>query len=281
MRLTGKQWTWLVILMILLVTVLLLTSEPWKQTSSALSVPLEPEPPPARILIQWNSLEMGYPSTNTTDTILSYKGFDLGYNEMNEQASWVVYVLTRKEVETVITERTDHFRPDTSIRSGSADLEDYRGSGYDRGHLAPAGDMRWSLPAMEESFLLSNMSPQQPGFNRGIWRRMEEQVRKWAVEKDSIYVITGPVLDPIRDMIGKNEVGVPGAYFKVLVDLSPPDFSMVAFLIPNRSSNLALSSFEMTVDSLEKLTGYDFFASAPDQGSIEWMERNLQLENWQ
>lgn len=281
MRFTGKQWTWLVILMILLVTVILLTSEPWKQSSSALSVPLEPDAPPARISIHWNSLEMGYPYTKTTDTILSYEGFDLGYNEKNEQASWVVYVLTRKEVETVIAGRTDHFRPDTSIRSGSAELDDYRGSGYDRGHLAPAGDMRWSQPAMEESFLLSNMSPQQPGFNRGIWRKMEEQVRKWAVEKDSIYVITGPVLDPILDRIGNNEVGVPGAYFKVLVDLSPPDFSMVAFLIPHQSSNLALSSFEMTVDSLEKLTGYDFFAGAPDQETIEWMEGNLQLENWQ
>ena len=280
MRLTGKQWTWLVILLILLITVILLTTEPWKISSSALSGALEPETPPAWIHIHWSSLEMGYPSAHTTDTILSYQGFDLGYNEKNEQASWVVYVLTRKKVETVIAERTDHFRPDTSIRSGSAELEDYRGSGYDRGHLAPAGDMRWSLPAMEESFLLSNMSPQQPGFNRGIWRKLEEQVRKWAVEKDSIYVITGPVLDPILDTIGKNEVGVPGAYFKVLVDLSPPDFSMVAFLIPNQSSNLALPSFEISVDSLEKLTGYDFFAGAPDQESVEWLERNLQLENW-
>lgn len=280
MRLTRKQWTGFIILVILLVVLLLITSGPWKQSSSSLSARLEREAPPATIFIQWNGLEMGYPATRNTDTILSYSGFDLGYNETYEQASWVVYVLTREEVETVIAERTDHFRPDTSLRSGSADLEDYRGSGYDRGHLAPAGDMRWSRTAMEESFLLSNMSPQQPGFNRGIWRRMEVQIRKWAVEKDSVYVITGPVLDPVSGVIGKNQVGIPPFYFKVVVDLSPPDFSMMAFLIPHHASDRELSDFAITVDSLENITGYDFFAQAPEQELIEWLEGDLQPEQW-
>lgn len=280
MRRTGKQWVWTITLIFLLAAVILIWYEPWQASSSTSLVLPEPEAAPVRIFIRWSNLEMGYPSTNTTDTILSYSGFDLGYNEQYEQASWVVYVLTREEVETLMTGRSDHFRPDTSIRSGSAELEDYRGSGYDRGHMAPAGDMRWSTVAMEESFLLSNMSPQLPGFNRGIWKRLEEQVRQWAVEKDSIYVITGPVLNPVRGLIGINGVGIPRSYFKVIVDLSPPDFSMVAFMIPHQASDLPLSAFEMTVDSLEILTGYDFFASAPDRYMIEWLEGNLDLENW-
>lgn len=280
MRLTGKQWAGVFALMILLAVLFLYISEPWKKSTSALPVSPVRKAPPGTIFLQWNSLQTGYPFTHNTDTILSYSGFDLGYNERYEQAAWVVYVLTREEVETIMAGRTNHFRPDTSLTSGSADLEDYRRSGYDRGHMAPAGDMRWSLTAMEESFLLSNMSPQQPGFNRGIWRRMEAQIREWAIEKDSIYVITGPLLDNVRGVIGKNEVGIPSFYFKVVVDLSPPDFGMVAYLFPHQASDQELSAFALTVDSLEHITGYDFFARAPDQEIIEWLESDLQPDQW-
>ena len=111
------------------------------------------EGPPAKYSYPWNDLATGYPLASTTDTILSYTGFDLGYNEQFEQASWVAYVITREEVESGNVERTDDFRPDTSITTGSAELKDYRGSGFDRGHLAPAGDMKWNRMAMSESFL--------------------------------------------------------------------------------------------------------------------------------
>ena len=134
--------------------------------------------------------------------------------------------------------------------------------------------------AMSESFLMSNMSPQAPSFNRGVWRKLETQVRDWAVQKDSIYVITGPVLNPIDTLIGKNEVGVPKYYFKVLVDLSPPDHSFIAFLLPNSGSSMDLDHFAISVDSLELVTGYDFFASAPDLEVIEWLEGKLDLDSW-
>jgi endonuclease G len=238
------------------------------------------EGPPANIRLAWANLSEGYPLTSTTDTIRSYLGYDLGYNEQFEQASWVAYVLTRQEVESGIVERTDDFRADTLISSGTAELNDYRGSGYDRGHLAPAGDMKWSETAMNESFYLSNMSPQNPSFNRGIWRRLETQVRNWALEKDSLYIITGPLLESIDSFIGDNQVGVPPAYFKVLVDLSPPDHSIIAFLLPNSGSSEPLEQFAVTVDSLEQLTGYDFFAASPGQEGIEWLEAELRLDIW-
>jgi endonuclease G len=227
-----------------------------------------------------DDLTAGYPHTSTTDTIRSYTGFDLGYNEQFEQAAWVAYVITRQEVESGHVERTDDFRPDDLIASGTAELKDYRGSGFDRGHLAPAGDMKWDEMAMSESFFLSNMSPQTPSFNRGIWRRLEEQVRSWAVEKDSLYVITGPVLQNIDSFIGENQVGVPAFYFKVLVDLSPPDHTFVAFLLPNTGLSGELSNFAISVDSLERVTGYDFFAMAPDQEIIEWLEGEVDLDSW-
>ncbi len=280
MSLSKNHRFGLIVFFILLIATYLVTVEPWKNSSRKLQTSLVPEGPPPSININWNNPSSGYPLTTTTDTILSYTGFDLGYNEQFEQASWVAYVLTRGKIESGHVDRTNNFRPDKSITTGSASLKDYKGSGFDRGHLAPAGDMKWNPIAMSESFLMSNMSPQAPSFNRGIWRRLEEQVRSWAIEKDSLYVITGPVLEPIDSFIGENEVGVPGLYFKVLVDLSPPDHDFIAFILPNTGSADDLDQYAITVDSLEIITGYDFFADAPDQEVIDWMEKHLALDRW-
>jgi endonuclease G len=280
MTITKNQRFGIITLIILIIASYLVTTEPWKRSSREMSATVDPETPPANITIDWENLASGYPMTTTTDTILSYTGFDLGYNETYEQAAWVAYVLTREEAENETSDRTDNFRPDTLISTGSATLADYRGSGFDRGHLAPAGDMRWNLEAMSQSFLMSNMSPQRPAFNRGVWLRLENQVRDWAIEKDSLYVISGPVLNRIDTLIGENEVGVPSYYFKVLVDLSPPDHDMIAFLLPNSGSSEELLQFAISVDSLEQVTGYDFFSNSPDQEVISWLERHFDPASW-
>lgn len=280
MSMTKKQRFGLIVFLILIIAAILVTMEPWKRSSRELSGALEPGSPPVNISIRFDRLAEGYPLTHTSDTILVYKGFDLGYNEQFEQAAWVAYILTREEIETGTIERSDDFRADTSIRTGSATPSDYRRSGFDRGHLAPAGDMKWDQLAMSESFLMSNMSPQVPAFNRGIWRQLETEVRKWAVEKDSLYVITGPLFSVADSLIGENGVGVPAFYFKVLVDLSPPDHDMIAFLLPNSGSSDELISYAMTVDSLEQISAYDFFAEAPDQDVIQWLEGRFEPGNW-
>lgn len=280
MQLSKKQRFGLYTFFVLLVLAYLVTKEPWKKSNSSLQTSMEPENTAMEISINWFDLATGYPMATTTDTILSYTGFDLGYNEKFEQAAWVAYVLTRAEVEEDSVDRSDNFRSDKNIHTGSASLADYRGSGYDRGHLAPAGDMKWDSQAMSESFYLSNMSPQLPSFNRGVWKKLESEVRNWAVEKDSIYVITGPVLSHIDSFIGENQVGIPPYYFKVLVDLSPPDHSLIAFLLPNAASSDSLLSFAITVDSLELLTGYDFFAGAPNQEMMDWLEKQYDLDSW-
>jgi endonuclease G, mitochondrial len=280
MAMTKNQRFGIITLVVLIIATYLVTTEPWKRSSPEIGAAIEPETPPASIMIKWNDLASGYPMTFTTDTILSYAGFDLGYNEQYEQAAWVAYVLTREEVEQGPYDRTDNFRADTLIATGSATPADYRGSGFDRGHLAPAADMKWSLEAMSQSFLMSNMSPQKPAFNRGIWSRLESQVRDWAVEKDSLYVISGPVFTKVDTLIGENGVGVPGYYFKVLVDLSPPDYEMIAFLLPNSGASGDLLQFAMPVDSLEQFTGYDFFSNAPDQDVVEWLEGRIHRESW-
>ena len=279
MGISKNQRFGLITFFVLIIAAIVVTVEPWKKPGRSLETALVGAPP-APIRIRWKTLGDGYPETPLSDTLRTYSGFDLAYNETYEQASWVAYILTRDEVERGTIPRTDNFRSDTSIATGSALLADYRGSGFDRGHLAPAGDMKWSRNAMSESFLLSNMSPQDPSFNRGIWKKLEDQVRNWAVEKDSLYVVTGPVLSSVSSTIGKNEVGIPGYYFKVLVDLSPPDHSFIAFLMPNERSSEELASFAITVDSLELFTGYNFFSTAPDPEIIEWLEAQLDLAGW-
>lgn len=280
MQISKTQRFGLITFIVLLIIAYLVTTEPWKKKSGELQTSMGPETSAPVISIVWSNLGAGYPLAPTADTIISYSGFDLAYNEEYEQAAWVAYVLTREEVESGTVERSDNFRSDTNLATGSASLADYRGSGFDRGHLAPAGDMQWDPTAMSESFLMSNMSPQIPAFNRGIWKRLESEVRNWAMEKDSIYVITGPVLASIDSFIGENQVGIPQYYYKVLLDLSPPDHSLIAFLLPNSDSSDPLMYFAISVDSLERVTGYDFFAAAPDQEVVDWLEKELDLDRW-
>lgn len=187
----------------------------------------------------------------------------LSYSEENQQAIWVAYELTKKEAAGGVA-RADNFRPDPLVTTSSAQLSDYTGSGYDRGHLAPAGDMAFSEESMSNSFYMSNISPQDPGFNRGIWKTLESQVRNWAIFNGPIFVVTGPIFRGNLGTIGANEVTVPGYYYKALLKGYPDSIQMIAFVLPNRSSSNPLSSFVVSVDSLEILTQIDFFPGLPD-----------------
>jgi endonuclease G len=237
-------------------------------------------PPEPSLILQINGVSDAYPATEKGDSVLIYTGFHLLYNEEYEQAAWVAYILTDEQVLSGTESRTENFRADTAIVTGSATPRDYLRSGYDRGHLAPAADMKWSPVAMSESFLMSNMSPQAPGFNRGVWSRLESKVRDWAIENDSILVITGPVFYGIDEYIGENLVGVPKYYFKVIADISPPDYKVISFLLWNTGSSEDLFSFAVSIDSLELITGYDFFATHPDQEIIERMETSVNSYGW-
>lgn len=218
------------------------------------------------------------PAFKSGDQVIHHSGYSLLYNETYEQASWVAYELTRGETGKLY-ERTDRFIPDPKVRTGSATDSDYIGSGYDRGHLAPAADMGWSSAAMSESFYFSNMSPQSPSFNRGIWKRLEELVRTWAVEYESIYIATGPVLRPGLKSIGANHVAVPEYYYKVILDYKAPGIRGIGFIIPNAGSDLSLKRFAVSIDSVERFTGIDFFPSLPDdQESL--IEKDLCTECW-
>lgn len=199
------------------------------------------------------------------EIIVSHTGYTLSYAEEYEVPYWVAYSLTRDEVITQTAERKDNFRADSLIPTGSAALADYRKSGYDRGHMAPAADFRWSEEAMSDTFYLSNMCPQVHAFNAGIWSDLESAVRSIAYEDEEIYVVTGPVLtDGPYETIGENNVAVPKYFYKVILDYTEPVIKAIGFIMPNENSSEPLSYFALSVDEVEEITQIDFFPALPD-----------------
>ena len=174
-------------------------------------------------------------------------------------------------------DRTDDFRSDPFISTGSASLSDYKGSGYDRGHLVPASDMKLSKTSMSESFFLSNMSPQNPSFNRGGWKKLEMLVRSWALSEDELFIVTGPVFRDNPGVIGSNRVTIPGYYFKVIY--SDRNKEMIGFVLPNRKVESNLKSYVKAVDFIEEQTGLDFFYQLDDD-TENALESSTRTEQW-
>lgn len=220
-----------------------------------------------------------WPAYTTDQAIIERPYYTLRYNEEHEQALWVAYKLSADSLAQEKFERKDDFRKDPRVRTGSAELSDYKGSGYDRGHLAPAADFSYDEFALSQTFYMSNMSPQAPSFNRGVWKRLEDQVRKWSIENTEIYVVTGPVLNKKFNRIGTNNVSVPEYYYKVLLDIRKPEVKAIAFLLKNEKSGAALSSFVVSIDEVERLTGLDFFPSIPDELE-DVLEKITQPDAW-
>jgi endonuclease G, mitochondrial len=218
------------------------------------------------------------PSAAPEDQIVAHKAYTFQYNEAHEQAAWVLYRITAEQLQASVR-RTDDFRRDRAVTTGSATLADYRRSGYDRGHLAPAAAMAWSQEVMSESFYLSNMSPQDPGFNRGIWRQLEGRVRDWADLHGEVLVVTGPVLEDELPTIGPSGVSVPAYYYKVVVDLRPQGVEGIGFILPNGSANQSIGRYAVSIDSVEAFTGIDFFPLLSDSIETE-LEITISRDHW-
>ena len=209
------------------------------------------------------SQEILLPSLNYNDQIIYHNYYTLNYSEEHEQASWVAYIL--KDIQKKgIFKRSNNFRLDPKVRTGSASVKDYKMSGYDRGHLAPASDMSFSSIAMSESFYLSNISPQVAGFNRGIWKRLESLIRGWVKTDLELQIVTGGVLNNSFKRIGSNNVSVPDFFYKVILDIKEPGIKGIGFILPNKGSKLGLEKYAMSIDEVEDFTGINFFESLPD-----------------
>lgn len=216
--------------------------------------------------------------TSTTKQIINHTYYSLSYDEEYEQAEWVAYELKSSYLKNNDFKRP-YFIEDNMVSSGSADWRDYRNSGFDKGHLCPAGDMEFNVNAYNETFLTSNIAPQDHEFNAGIWNRLEQKIRFWADKYKGLYIVTGGVLEPSLKKIGREQVAVPKQFYKIVVQQANGQYKMIAFLIPNKSSELPLFNYVVSVDLIEQKTGIDFFPALKD--SIEEkLERSTERSPW-
>lgn len=214
----------------------------------------------------------------------------LSYSEDDELAEWVCYELTKEEA-TASGKRSNNFMQDPIITTGSAQPYEYRNSGYDKGHLAPSADMKFDRQAMQNSFYMSNITPQAHKLNTGIWNNLEQQCRFWARVFKRIHIVTGPVLNIDKNkkqkltytdygVRKKSKITIPEYYYKIVFDNAEPEIKMIAFLMPN-TDNVKGSYFDyaVSVDHLEQLTGIDFFSNLPVEVQEQY-ESSVNVEPW-
>lgn len=224
------------------------------------------------------SNNFNYFPTSTTGAIIKHNGYQLSYSEQHEQAEWVAYTLDKSDI-VYTNYKRPFFIEDPKVKTKSADWRNYKKSGYDKGHLCPAGDRRASQKAHDETFYTSNISPQNHEFNAGIWNKLEQKTRYWAKKYNHLYVVTGGVLEPNLKTIGKENVSVPNYFYKVLLDYTEPEVKAIAFLVPHKDSNKPLSDFVVSIDELEQKTGIDFFPGLPDDLENK-LEASANYKNW-
>lgn len=220
-----------------------------------------------------------FPQHTACSQIVKHRYYALCYYEKHEQASWVIYSLTKDNIEKSSYKRKNIFYSDTLIATQSARYDDYTGTGYDRGHLCPAKDMSWNEAALKETFFMSNISPQLHYFNAGIWKKLEEQVRKWALQKDELIIITGGVLTDNLPKIGnKNKITVPDYFYKIIVELR--NLNAIAFVLNSKiMPETPLMNMAISVDSVERFTGINFFEKLTD--SVEnRIESKVNTDFW-
>ena len=212
------------------------------------------------------------PTGGRTGQIASHSAYTVEFIPELRIAEWVTYEVAAAEIQGARYERSDDFRRDPAF-SASPDAGAYRGSGFDRGHLAPAADMAYSAQAMSESFFMSNMTPQHPSLNRGRWKTLETQVRQWAVEKQALCITACPVLRNGLDRLPSG-VTVPEFYFKVIYDPEPVP-TAIGYVFPNGKCPNGIGAYAVPIDHIEAVTGLDLLP-----GMDEALEQRVPSTGW-
>ena len=234
--------------------------------------------PAPKIEIQAQGLTDVKLPSGMKNVVCQYSGFTSYFNPETHIPNCVAYEIIESET-TGDEPRKKSFEADHTI-DGCAESSDYRNSGYDRGHMAPAADMKWSKEAMEESFLMTNICPQVKSLNSGIWHRLEQRVREWAARDSSIIVVCGPIFTPGKpvEQIGEIGVAVPHRFFKALY--APGRNIGIAFIFDNDKVKGELRSYAVTIDSVERETGLDLFYNLPDDIENE-VENQCNYKLWE
>ena len=218
------------------------------------------------------------PLEGVSELIIRKKAYLVSYNKDTKIPNWVAWHLTAEHTDGPVG-RSNVFYADDAVPAPRATNEDYRGSGWSRGHMCPAGDNKWDEEAMNESFSLINVCPQDASLNSGLWNSIEIDCRKWAVRFQDIYIVCGPVFyKQEHELIGNNEVCVPEAFFKVVLCLNGRPKGM-GFVVKNNAGTKKRDLYYNSIDQVERITGMDFFPCLPDDIEEE-VEANLDMDLW-
>ncbi|MBQ8655964.1 MAG: DNA/RNA non-specific endonuclease [Prevotella sp.] len=236
--------------------------------------------------------EMEIPVTvsGSEGQLLKRVGYTTSYNAQNKIPNWVAWRLTANHVNGNYRRDFMEFHEDTDIKAPRVVDNDYYNSGYDRGHMCPSGDNKWNKEAQEQSFLFTNVCPQNHNLNAGAWNDVEMQCRAWAKRYGTLYIVCGPVLkNQQHRTIGRNRVVVPEAFFKVILrqdtktskrsQASSPVYKAIGFVYENRSAKRDMKRFVRSIDEIEQLTGLDFFSNLPDDIE-DAVEADAELRDW-
>ena len=217
-------------------------------TSSPLSLS------PAAELPRWANEQVAKP-----EQIIHHIGYTVSWNPVFLVPNWVAYELTADEL-IGSEERTNHFKPDPLVEGDPVVTRDYSNSGYDRGHMAPAADMRWSAQAMRESFYMTNICPQNHNLNAGDWKVLEERVRDMADQYEHVYVCCGPIIsDPYQTIGQERKIAGPEAFFKVILAEQDGEYQTEAYVMNNEAGHKKLSTYKRPLQEVENITGLQFF----------------------
>jgi len=216
----------------------------------------------------------------TDGQMIHYPGFDIYFSPGDHQPYYGAWILTPENVNNTTVKRSNNFREDPDVE-GCATPADYRGSGYDRGHIVPAGDNRYSKEAMDASFFMTNMSPQANALNGKAWNSLEDNCRNWARRDGPLIIIAGPILsDYLTNRIGQTGVTVPDRYFKVVLAPKADPPRAIGFIMNNGHVDGGVQASAVTVDQVEEITGFDFFSALPDEVENA-IEAEAKYSTWQ
>ncbi len=242
-------------------------------------IPVKPENPLPDVATatHYEGLENVVIPSGLASQIKEYTGFTLSFNKENRTPNYVAWELLGTEVGGSVS-RTDNFWPDNDIE-GCTKHSDYTGSGYDRGHMCPAADQKWSEEAMNDCFVMANMCPQLHDLNAGAWETLESKERQWAKRDSAVMIIAGPIYSDGETYIEKSKVRVPDAFFKVLIAPYLDEPRGIAFVYPHAKCPGNMQDYATSIDEVEKITGFDFFSSLPDELETK-LESTYSFKDW-
>jgi len=210
---------------------------------------------------------------------LHYLGFSVGFDTLRKNPGWVSYHLKSEWLKAGKTLAERDFKPDPALPAHwMADLADFKRSGYDRGHLARQADMRGrSLLCEEQACFLVNISPQKAEFNQTTWLNLENAVQRWTHQSGELWVVAGPWFDNQRELLNQN-TDIPDGFYKIVIKNQQNRVAFQSFIFKQNDRSLDLATYSVPIDSVEKLTGIDFFADLPD--SLENLVEKKKFKLW-